>query len=251
MDTWSAHLSTLREGDVMISVSEVLSFAAIVFFSIPFVIAILIDITNVYAFIVQIMYLIYQIRYLKKEKFYSIRYIPSAVVGIPLIFYFIFIFIMFTFAYASEKSKHLFIKFAIVGAIFSVFHIIFNSLFIMVVRRLLRVRTELFAQQTGNPLLVHLQHHRFQQAHALLSPIAQARYSPKALEQKWRLLEGAVGTVQSWRVSFLWFWTETENIFARLTYRLKGSGGEADIELRLRTYDNHWQVEEVEFGRVR
>jgi hypothetical protein len=48
----------------------------------------------------------------------------------------------------------------------------------------------------GDPFLQHLQRHEWQQAHALLSPTAQARYSPQTLQQRWTTLEQAIGTVQ-------------------------------------------------------
>jgi hypothetical protein len=100
---------------------------------------------------------------------------------------------------------------------------------------------------TGDPFLLHLQHHHWQQAHTLLTPSAQKRYSPTALQQRWYLLEQSIGSVQKWSMDYFEFRAYTGGAIGRLIYRVEGTHGQGWVELQLRRIGQSWRVDLVMF----
>ncbi len=228
----------------MISVDAILFWGVLALLCALFLFALYLDIFNVYVFTLEIIELRRAIRCLKEGIPYSRPCIPSAVIVVPFLLYIIFTLLTFTFSHSSKRNSELLIGLATLGAVFALVDVLLSAIFLITIRRLTGIRNRVFASRITDPFLEHLLHHRFEQAHTYLSPVGQTRYSPTTLEREWRQLEEAIGWVKSWRVSVLWFWSEAGDTFARLLYHLQGSRGQAEIELRLRAQEQHWQIED-------
>ncbi|MFQ3611704.1 MAG: hypothetical protein SNJ72_09470 [Fimbriimonadales bacterium] len=213
----------------------------------PFLLALYISIFNIYVFTLEIVHLRREIRCLKEGKPYSRPHIPSAVIAAPTLIYIAFALLTFTFSHSPQRNSELYTMLATLGAVFAVIDVLTSVLFIIAIRRLVEARDRLFASKVSDPFFEHLLHHRFEQAHSYLSPTARSCYSLVILEQEWRQLEETIGVVSRWGIFSLGIWKEAGDIVAHLVYRVQGSRGQAEIRLRLRAQENHWQIEELTF----
>jgi len=104
------------------------------------------------------------------------------------------------------------------------------------------------SQQTAQRLLMALRNHDWRAARQELTPEAQARFKPETLQQRWQLLEQAIGTVQDWTMEEFNLQIDTTGSWMDLRYRIQGGWGTGTARMRLREAGRQWRVETLEFG---